>query len=57
MNASHKTSSIKLKSQTKPVEIGITIKPKPVFDNVTELEVLATITKLTTVFNIVGKTL
>ena len=37
---------VKDKTQASPVKIGITIKLKPVIDNVTEIEVVVIKTKL-----------
>ena len=42
--------------QANPVEIGITINSQPVSDNVIHFEVVATIIKVSIVYNIVDKT-
>ena len=49
----NKTSLVKLKLHAFSVEILITINTKRFLDNVTELKVVAEITKISTVFNII----
>ena len=52
-----KTLLVNINPQVMPTEIIITIKPKPVFDNVAELEVIAVITKVSTFCSISYKPL
>ena len=53
INISYETLSFKFNTQAIPVEIGTTIKPKPVIYNVTEPEVIAIKTKVSATFSIV----
>ena len=42
--------------QASPVETGSTNKPKPVYENDTDVEVVAIITKVSTAFDKIGET-
>ena len=54
---SYKTLLVKLNRQANPLEISMTINPKPVIDIVTKLEVVAILTKVSTVLDELDNTL
>ena len=57
IKTSFKLFLVKNESQALLVENGITIGPKTIIDYITELEIVAILTKKSTSCNIVGKSL